>query len=75
MTVDESVLDIFADILDVDQSRLHLRARPEDFPEWDSIATVNIIVALEDEFDKKFKLEEIQNLKSIADFVELIRAT
>ena len=45
-----------------------------DIDQWDSVATVNIIVALEEEFAIKFKLEDIQTIKTVQDFVKLVHA-
>ena len=68
----KKVIEIFQDILDVDLDSLSLDATPETITEWDSMATVNITVAIEEEFELKFKLEDIQNLKNISDFVNLV---
>lgn len=68
----EKIIEIFKDILDVDKNLINLQTKPSDIDEWDSIATVNIIIAIEDEFNVKFKLEDIQGLKTIRDYVELL---
>ncbi len=68
----DKIYEIFSDILDLNRDSFNLDTKPSDFAEWDSVATVNIIVALEDEFGVKFKLEDIQQLKKIKDFVELL---
>ncbi len=69
----EKILEIISDILDVNKKNLNLDTKPSDIDEWDSMVTVNIIVAIEDEFNVKFKLEDIQSLTKINDFVELIK--
>ena len=66
-------IEIFQDILDVKKGTVNLNSTSSDIDEWDSVATVNIIVALEDEFRIKFKLEDIQEVKSVKDFVELVQ--
>ncbi|WP_440648959.1 acyl carrier protein [Candidatus Pelagibacter sp. HIMB1521] len=68
----DKIFEIFGDILDLNKDNFNLDTKPSDFDEWDSVATVNIIIALEDEFGVKFKLEDIQQLKKIKDFVELL---
>ena len=67
------IIEIFQDILDVKKGTVNLNSTSSDIDEWDSVATVNIIVALEDEFGIKFKLEGIQEVKSVKDFVELVQ--
>ena len=68
-----TIIEIFQDILDVKKGAVNLNSTSSDIDEWDSVATVNIIVALEDEFRIKFKLEDIQEVKSVKDFVELVQ--
>ena len=68
-----TIIEIFEDILDVKKGTVKLSSNSSDINEWDSIATVNIIVALEDEFRIKFKLEDIQTVKSVQDFVDLVQ--
>ena len=68
-----TIIEIFEDILDVKKGTVNLSSNSSDIDEWDSVATVNIIVALEDEFGIKFKLEDIQEVKSVKDFVELVQ--
>ena len=69
-----SIIEIFQDILDVKEGTVSLSTTSSDIDEWDSVATVNIIVALEDEFGIKFKLEDIQTLNTVKDFVDLVQA-
>ena len=53
---------------------ISLTTASSDIDQWDSVATVNIIVALEEEFRIKFKLEDIQTLETVQDFVDLVQA-
>ena len=68
-----TIIEIFQDILDVKKGTVNLNSTSSDIDEWDSVATVNIIVALEDEFGIKFKLEDIQTVNSVQDFVDLVQ--
>mgnify|MGYP000972641672 FL=1 len=69
-----TIIEIFQDILDVKKGTVSLKTASSDIDQWDSVATVNIIVALEDEFGIKFKLEDIQTLETVQDFVDLVQA-
>ena len=66
------VIEVFNDILDLETGQLTQESTPEDIDEWDSMANVNIIVALEQEFKIKFKLEDIQDAKTVNDFIALV---
>ena len=68
------IIEIFQDILDLENGIVNLNTTPKDIEEWDSVATINIIVALEEEFGIKFKLKDVQEVNTVKDFVELIEA-
>jgi acyl carrier protein len=68
-----TIIEIFQDILDVKKGTVSLKTTFSDIDQWDSVATVNIIVALEEEFGIKFKLEDIQTLETVQDFVDLVQ--
>jgi len=40
---------------------------------WDSLANLNILMAIEKEFDIQFNLSEIENLKNIGGMMELMK--
>lgn len=44
----------------------------EDFPDWDSIAHVQIMVAVEGYFRIRFEAEEYSDFESIADIIDRI---
>lgn len=69
-----TIIKIFEDILDVKKGTIKLETTSSDIDKWDSIATVNIIIALEEEFKLKFKLEDIQAVKTVQDFVDIVQA-
>ena len=69
-----TIIETFEDILDVKKGTVSLKTTSSDIDQWDSVATVNIIVALEEEFRIKFKLEDIQTVETVQDFVELVQA-
>ena len=64
--------EIFRDVFD-DPT---IVARPEmsakDVPEWDSFNHINIIVAAEQRFGVKFHTADIEGLKSVGEFADLI---
>ena len=66
------IIEIFHDILDLDEGCVTQDSTPEDIDNWDSMSNVNIIVALEEEFRIKFKLEDIQDARTVNDFINLV---
>jgi len=67
-----SIIEIFNDILELDEGCVTQDSTPEDIDNWDSMSNVNIIVALEEEFRIKFKLEDIQDARTVKDFINLV---
>ena len=45
----------------------------QDLPGWDSLGHINIITAIEDEYDIEITPEQIAKLESVAHFKELIQ--
>ena len=68
----EVIIEIFTDILDKGEGEITEFSSPEDIDEWDSVATVNLIVAIESEFNIKLRLEDIENAKNVKDFIDLV---
>ena len=64
------VAQLAADIFSVPVEQLGPGSSPDNIENWDSIQHLNLVLALEQEFDVQFTPEEIEQLLSI----ELIAA-
>lgn len=56
---------IVSDVLDVDTCSITPDSAQGDIPEWDSLAQLRIVTALEQEFGVKPTMREIPELNSI----------
>lgn len=72
MTIKETLQEIFRDILDLEDLVLEDETSASDIEEWDSLAHINLVVAIEREYKIKFALGELQDLKNIKDMITLI---
>jgi acyl carrier protein len=70
--IDAQLTQIFRDIFDDDALTLHTDMTAADVPEWDSFNHINLIVATEAKFGVKFQTAEIESLKNVGHFEELI---
>ena len=61
----ERIQLIVSDVLDVDSSKVGMDASQDDIEEWDSLAQLRIVTALEQEFGIKPTMREIAELNSI----------
>ena len=64
--------NIFRDVLDNSKLAISEDSTPLTFEGWDSIANVNILVAIEGEFRIKFNVDEIQSIQSVGDYINLV---
>ncbi len=68
----KKVQEIFRDVLDNEELILTMETTKDDVEEWDSLTTINIILALESEFGIKIVLEEVIEFNNIKYIVDLI---
>lgn len=43
-----------------------------DIEDWDSLEQINLIVAIQSEFDVKFNIEEVNAMKNVGEMVDFI---
>ena len=63
---------VFRDVLDNDTLILTPSLTARDVEGWDSLTHVNLIVATESRFGIKFRTAELESLKDVGQFVQLI---
>lgn len=64
--------EIFSDIFLRDDIRLNAATTAADVEGWDSFKQIEIIMALEERFNIKFKTREIDSLKCVGDLVGIV---
>ena len=66
------VQDIFRDVLDNEEIVLNMEMSASDIEEYDSLAHIQLVVAIEKAFGIKFTSSEIVEWKKIGDMVNCI---
>lgn len=67
--------EIFEDVLDLDETPdLKNETTANDIEEWDSLAQVQLIVAIEKAFGIKFTAKEIMTWKNVGDMINSIES-
>ena len=61
----DKVRHIVADITHNDPAAVNPQSSSDDLNGWDSIAQINIIVAIEEEFGVTFSAEDLHKLNSV----------
>ena len=70
----ERVRYIVAEITEVEVERITLQSAPANLEEWDSLAQVNIVISLEQEFGRQFSPDQIERMVSVEKIVEVLTA-
>jgi acyl carrier protein len=60
--MNEKIISIFKQVLDADVNE---QTSQQDIEKWDSLGHLNLIVALEEEFDIVFEPEDIAKMTSV----------
>lgn len=60
------VAKVFADVLRVPAESITDETSPDNTPQWDSMAAMNLVVAIEDEFDVRLSTAEIVSMRNVA---------
>ena len=63
---------IFQDVLDLPDLTLKPESNAQNVEGWDSLAHVNLVVAIEKHYKLKFALGELQGLKNVGEMADLI---
>lgn len=68
------IQDIFRDVLDNEEIELADATVADDIEEWDSLSHIQLIVAIEKDFQIKFSSKEILSWKNIGELVDCIQS-
>ena len=68
----EKLVRIFRENFDDDSIELSEASTWDDVEGWDSLEHIKLIVAMQDEFQLQFNIEEIESMKSVGDMVHII---
>lgn len=70
----EKIKTIFVEILNCDESIITESSSANDIEGWDSLSHIKLVLEIEKEFNVKFSLGELQDLKNIKGLVELVES-
>ena len=70
----EKVQEIFRDIFDDDNLVINDDTSASDIDNWDSLNQINVISAIEIEFNIKFMLADLNKLDNVSAIIQLIES-
>ncbi|HEY0522781.1 MAG TPA: acyl carrier protein [Stellaceae bacterium] len=59
------VAQVFGEILKIDPSRISDETAPDNTPQWDSLATMRLVVAVQDAFSVQLSITEIMAMRTV----------
>lgn len=64
--------EIFRDVFDNPTLQIGPETSPASLPDWDSVATVNLVLATEAEFGIRFTTDEVATIRSVANILAVV---
>jgi acyl carrier protein len=59
------LIQVFSEVLQVDRGQLSDESSPENLREWDSLAAMRLVAAIEEKFHVQLSTREIMKMSSI----------
>ncbi|MGR3177148.1 MAG: acyl carrier protein [Candidatus Anammoxibacter sp.] len=69
----ENIIELVADVVGVPVDDINAQSSPDNIKSWDSINHLNLMLALEETFQKKISPEEIEQMTSVKHIYRLIK--
>lgn len=64
---------IFRDVLDNPNLQLNETTSIENCQGWDSVATIQIVLAVENEYNIRFTTDEVARIRSVSDILRFLK--
>lgn len=71
--LEEKVFEIFSKVMNFSRDKISLKTTIEEVENWDSVQHLNLILAIEEEFNVKFNPDEIQEMLSIEKIISNLK--
>ena len=68
----EKLNEVFRDIFDDEDITVSDGTTADDIEDWDSLEHINLVVAIEKEFDIKFNMSEVNKMSNVGEMVDII---
>jgi acyl carrier protein len=71
--MEQKLLNIVAEILDIEVEQLSLESKRNNIEKWDSLGHIQLVAMIEDEFNANILVEEINTINKVSDFIKFIK--
>ncbi|WP_333913715.1 acyl carrier protein [Vibrio coralliirubri] len=73
MNIEASIITIVSEVLDLDKLKLSEESGIDDFEEWDSMATINIMTIICQEYSIVPSFDDFENFTSVKLIIKFIK--
>ena len=64
--------EIFQEVFDDEEIEVFEDTTSDDIEDWDSLEHINLVAAIEQEFDIKFTMAQVVGMKNVGEMVDII---
>ena len=72
--MEEKIFDAFREAMENEDLDINLSDKFRDYEDWDSLAYLSMIAALDEEFGVEIENEDFENLETVEDLVNEVGA-
>ncbi|MEG0890838.1 MAG: acyl carrier protein [Bacteroidales bacterium] len=72
MDIKGKVIEIVAQVCEVENKVITETSTIGDFPQWDSVGHLTILASIEDVFEINFEPEEMMDIEDVKDIIEAV---
>lgn len=69
----EALDEVFQDEFDDESIHVEASTTADDIEDWDSLAHIDLVMAVEERFGVKFTMGEVNGMKNVGEMVDIIQ--
>ncbi|AUG56838.1 MAG TPA: acyl carrier protein [Acetivibrio sp.] len=69
----EKLIELMADVLNLDKESISLETTRENIPAWDSLNHIRLVAEVEEQLNIKIPFEKVPDIKKVGDFLNYIK--
>ena len=73
MAISNDLIEVFTQVFDLRPEQININLTQDNVSKWDSLAQMQLVVALEQTFDINLELEEIVTMNSVKAIAKVMR--
>ena len=71
--MNDRVFRVVSQVLNVPLAQINVESSPDNLKEWDSLKHMNLVLALEEEFDVQFSEDQIVEMLDVGLIIESLK--